>query len=1155
MNNEGAFSVTDPTYLRRCQNLLAELENAGNKIGYLRTHLQDFDREIVQVLTIFGEVCQEVGDYTSAGQAVGLLSILDTLPTSIDSASMAETESWLLSVSWQEMALALGLTGAVHTADEENREEWFAELLGELQDSHPALAVLFDRFGEDQETQAQELSKLVGELRDEDADIDQLWSSGVSREYRPDREGEAMMSQTEGSILPEELIPYMEELEQIEAIPPDARDRDIIERQQAICQKLLRRIDKTATPDLWAVVQTFLGDAYETLYERLGNESDHSVAEQAYRSALRFLQEVQSPFGMRTIPVLQQNLGRLYVTMFSLTGLVRYAEQAETAYHTSLQRFEDDGRRDEWASVQNSLGNLYADMYKRKEDASYADAAITAYRSALDVRSTRSDRSQLGDTENHLAIVYQQMYRKTHRDDHAREAEAGFQRALELCDFQADPSGWARIRNNLGLLYANIYLHTGEDNYAEEALRAYGDALIEFPNEDDPSTWAGIQSNRALLFAYRYKHNPEDRYAQASADAYQQALRVFMLGSTPARVTATARSLALLYLHFEYWQEAHDAFAIALRAAHNLYLASPGGPERHRHVAEYARLCMWDARCLLHLGDPAAAWSQVEAGRTLQLLEAIGLEEAAYVREGEKGVERIREVRRKVQEAQSNLIVVAPKPQSLLAQIMQQEMLDEREQARQGLEKAYTTLNSLVEEMGLKTFSVKAEELLELSLPSAAAAVTIILTVEETVALILYNGRITSVPLPQFTARHVYELVNAIPTETITWCQGVAPRMADQLMLMRQAQIEEENEEKLGTPLEVETTHLDSVTKSFEGHDDPLVRTGWLIAYLFAFAMPDQVSHKIRETAERGWRTCISRTIAFLNYAFWQPILAALPLSVQQILLSPTGATALLPLHAAVIDRITVAYTPSLSVWQLCQQRATNRTEHSCVIANPSHNLEFAEAETQWLQHRFDSKNWATTQLLGNQATVSAVCSSARGKGLIHYAGHAKYNWSDPMQSALDCADGKLILSEIRQTVDLDSTRLVTLSACESGISDTSTSAEEFLGLPAILLEVGAPAIVASLWPAPDVSTAFLMDFFYEKWLSGKSNVTIADALRESVIWLRSTTKDELLQRIDDSNVLPEQKECLKGIIEGLNTIPFAEPLYWAVFAAYAAVL
>ena len=548
----------------------------------------------------------------------------------------------------------------------------------------------------------------------------------------------------------------------------------------------------------------------------------------------------------------------------------------------------------------------------------------------------------------------------------------------------------------------------------------------------------------------------------------------------------------------------------------------------------------------------------MEAGRTLQLLEAIGLEEAAYAREGEKGVERIREARRKVQEAESNLIVVAPKPQSLLAQIMQQEMLDEREEARQELEEAYGTLNSLVEEMGLKASSVKAEELLELSLPSSTAAVTIILTVEETVALILHNDRIASVPLPQFTARHVYELVNAIPAETITWCQGDAPRMADQLTLMRQAQIEEENEEKLGTPLGVETTHLDSVTKPFEGHHDPLIRTGWLTAYLFAFAMPDQLSHKtrqIREIAERGWRTCISRTIAFLNYAFWQPILAVLPSSVQQVLLSPTDATALLPLHAAVIDRITVAYTPSLSVWQLCQQRVTNRTEHSCVIANPSHNLEFAEAETQWLQYRFDTKNWATTRLLGNQATVSAVCSGARHKGLIHYAGHAKYNWSDPMQSALDCADDKLTLSLIRQTMDLDSTRLVTLSACESGISDTSTSAQEFLGLPTILLEAGTPAIVASLWPAPDASTAFLMDRFYEKWLSGEGNVTIADALRESVIWLRSATKDELLQRIDYSNLSAEQKAHLRGIIKELNKIPFAEPLYWAVFAAYGAVL
>lgn len=1147
MNNEGLFSGIEPTYLRRCQSLLTDLENADSKTEYLRTHLRDFDGHVMQVLTIFSEVCREVGDYTSAGQAAGLLSILDTLPIAADSVSMAVVESWLSSVSWQEMALALGVTGAVHTGDDENREEWFADLLGELQNLYPTLAALFDRFGDDQETQAHELSKLVGKLRDGDADINQSWYGNVGGGHLTDREGEAKISQTEHPICPEELVPYMEELDRIEAIHPEVRDSTTIQHQKVTCQELLQRIDRTAMPELWAVVQTFLGDAYETLYKRFGNESDASVAEQVYLSVLRFLENVRSSFCIRLIPVLQQNLGRLYCIIYERTGLIRYAEQAESAYHNSLRLFADDKRWDEWASVQNSLGHLYADMYTRVKDISFVDVAIVAYRNALEVRRTRPDRHQLGDTENNLAIAYQQMYRQTHREEHARKAEVGFKRALDVFDSHAYPLDWARIRNNLGLLYADIYFHIGDDYYANEALKAYDDALTKFRDRDS-FIWAEIMSNRALLCAYRYRHNPEERYLQATADAYRQVLNAIFLKSAPSYVVATARSLALVHLHLEQWEEAHEAFTIALRAAYNLYIASPGGPECRRYIAEYGRLCMWDARCLLHLGDPAAAWSQVEAGRTLQLLEAIGLEEAAYARKGEKGVERIREARRKVQEAESRLIAVAPKQQSLLAQIMHQEMLDEREQARQRLEQAYSTLNNLVEEMELIVPSIKAEGFSKLPLPSSVAAITIIFTVEETVALILHNGRITSVPLPQFTAGYVYELMNAIPSETVTWCEEYAPQTAAQLSLMKKMQEAEEDEERVGSPFGIQATH-------------PLAHAGWLTAYLLAFAMPDRVSLKTWQVAERGWRICVSRAIAFLNNTFWQPILDALPSSVHQVLLSPSGETALLPFHAASIDRITVSYTPSLNVWWLCQQRASARTRHSILMASPSKSLRFAEAETQWLHYRFGNESWSITQLLGNHATASAVCSGMRDKGLIHYAGHAHYNWADPMLSALHCAadefcpDGKLTLQMIRKIADLRSARLVTLSACESGISDTSTAAEEFLGLPAILLETGAPAVVASLWPAPDASAAFLMDFFYARWLGGNGDVTISEALREAAIWLRSVTKDELLHRIDNSSLSAELRKRLKKLLEDLDPVPFADPVYWAVFAAYGAVL
>ena len=53
--------------------------------------------------------------------------------------------------------------------------------------------------------------------------------------------------------------------------------------------------------------------------------------------------------------------------------------------------------------------------------------------------------------------------------------------------------------------------------------------------------------------------------------------------------------------------------------------------------------------------------------------------------------------------------------------------------------------------------------------------------------------------------------------------------------------------------------------------------------------------------------------------------------------------------------------------------------------------------------------------------------------------------------------------------------RLVTLSACETGRYDTQRAPEEFVGLPATFMQLGATGVLATLWQADDLATALLM--------------------------------------------------------------------------------
>jgi CHAT domain-containing protein/tetratricopeptide (TPR) repeat protein len=115
---------------------------------------------------------------------------------------------------------------------------------------------------------------------------------------------------------------------------------------------------------------------------------------------------------------------------------------------------------------------------------------------------------------------------------------------------------------------------------------------------------------------------------------------------------------------------------------------------------------------------------------------------------------------------------------------------------------------------------------------------------------------------------------------------------------------------------------------------------------------------------------------------------------------------------------------------------------------------------------------------------------------VVHIASHFYFDPKDGKHSFLLLGDGnKLTIEEMEGLPNLfQGVDLVTFSACETALGQTDTAGIEIDALSDVAMLKGARAIMASLWPVDDASTALLMSEFYR--LRQRDHLTKAEALR-----------------------------------------------------------
>ncbi|NEP02590.1 MAG: CHAT domain-containing protein, partial [Symploca sp. SIO2E9] len=346
------------------------------------------------------------------------------------------------------------------------------------------------------------------------------------------------------------------------------------------------------------------------------------------------------------------------------------------------------------------------------------------------------------------------------------------------------------------------------------------------------------------------------------------------------------------------------------------------------------------------------------------------------------------------------------------------------------------------------------------------------------------------------------------------------------------------------------------------------------------------------------WRKQLNSRLSLLaEILHLDQIISGIAKTYTQVILIPHSYLHLFPLHAlplsshspnCLLDRFPdgVRYAPSCQLLQQLQPYNGKPLPHLFAIQNPTQDLPFTDAEVQTISRHFQPADILVREE-ASKTLFRQKAENLRAAHFAHFSCHGSFNIEKPLLSALLLADaftttdlsseetnrylpwreGKnydleecLTIAEIFN-LDLSPCRLVTLSACETGLTDFGNTSDEYLSFASAFLYAGSSSVACSLWNVYDSSTALLMIKFYENLFNGsldklsiasENYSSIAIALNQAQLWLRDVSKKDFLPWFEQ---LPLTEKHRRSIEEYLSLFlpdakPFEQPEHWAAFCA-----
>jgi CHAT domain-containing protein/TPR repeat protein len=361
-------------------------------------------------------------------------------------------------------------------------------------------------------------------------------------------------------------------------------------------------------------------------------------------------------------------------------------------------------------------------------------------------------------------------------------------------------------------------------------------------------------------------------------------------------------------------------------------------------------------------------------------------------------------------------------------------------------------------------------------------------------------------------------------------------------------------------------------------------RTGWIDSFIeFKFSFGKKRNNftylfgQMNEISEKFWKNIFSEVFPILK-----------KIAAEHLVIIPIGISRLIPYHVVcyqeskekiyLADHFLISYAHGITTYNNLVDNDSAEAVKTALIVGVSEysvlsNLPNAISEAKQVAQLF-----GCIPIIGSGASVETIKNDLKNYAYLHFACHATYGWSHRKSETIgpsleypgltdhitktiyssnysDAAiiltnDKPLFLKDITNEIKLQNTRLVTLSACDTGQVDISNSPDLVADFPLAFLKAGAQGIISSLWEVDDSSVILLMYQFYKQHLH--EGLDPIHALQKAQHWLRNASRKEIgelyLSLFEFHNQFAFDTFTRITIEGAPNDKPFTHPFYWAGF-------